>query len=1417
MGHLPKLILSSILLTGLWAMPALAADAAFTFTTLAGSSGTVVSSKDGTASEAQFSAPRGIAADSAGNLYVADSSNHTIRKVTALGVVTTYSGSAGSTGNVSVTPAKFSEPFGVAVDSAGNVYVADTNNNAIRKITAAGTVTTLAGGNGMGTTDGAGSVAKFSEPHGVALDTSGNVYVTDYMNHSIRKITAAGVVTTLAGSAGNSGFSNGSGTAASFKSLQGIAVDSGGNIYVADAGNKAIRKITPSGTVTTFAGGSTESFGDPRGVAVDSAGNLYVADYGANVVKKVTSAGVISTYAGTAPTRGTSDGTTTTALFNAPSSVAVDGANNVYVADTLNNTVRKITSGGTVTTLAGLAGRSGSVDGNGTVARFEDPYAIAADGAGNLYVADATDHSIRKITADGTVTTLAGKAGTFGSSDGSGVAALFNGPLGIAADSAGNVYVADTGNAIVRKITPAGVVSTLAGAAGQGGSLDATGSAARFSSPYGITVDSSGTVYVVDSTAVVRKITAAGVVTTLAGISGTNGFTDGTGTAARFSVPFDIAVDGSGNLYVSDHGNHAVRKITSAGVVTTLAGSGSPGKTDATGSAASFKFPSGIAADSAGNVYLADTDNQVIRKITAAGIVTTIAGTGALGSADGTGTTASFYNPKDVAVDSNGNLYVVDRGNHTIRKGSLSSSASQSISFGTAPTVTLTTTGIVSATASSGLAVTLSSLAPSVCSISGTTVTALTAGTCTIAANQAGSASYAAAAQVTQSITIVAATTPPDLTQSYKLTVTTSGSGYGSVASSPSGISCYVPEPGLNYLVAPDCVESYSSGTSITLTATPTSGSKFAGWSGACAGSSSSCTVTMSGAKSVVASFTNISSTSDCVFNWAETTYPQYFPVGPPSATAKPYYYRLYTATATYLATSSADNSIWLLGPLTGNAPVNIGPMAAFTATAGCSLDAPTKVAVVETGTQTVGSMSFGSSSKLLASWTAPNGAVDHYEITATESLMNTSVKVTAAAAAASAALTPLKASTSYSVVVKACKDSSCATAGTATAVSATTPGEYWQLQGTPTGNSVSTLTKPVSDGNARLSATRFGPEAGATANTVQFYYGPKGVSGQSVASSGVVSSANSASYLTGFTSYASTSGVRSPTPAATVGIKDIMTGQGVPLSEAMGAKVRLFFESNDADGKTRIYSVDSVDGYVGRDFNSGPATTCSASADYLSTGNCPATVIVGVQGDTVKPTNKISAARQNKIGWPTLTDWRWDGAVGTFMVYTFENVAGCTTASHNHAYAVWNGTGFVTQFDSLGCPKMFGAAQAALPMHIGDVRYKMYFGDPTITTGRIAGSTLPFVGPKKLIYADGRTSGDAGIVDYEDWESVSNGRNVIFLWPNGDQLNDAAEGYIDDFHFLTPTASLDIQVLYLSVTDGTVSPFAATAVLVNP
>jgi streptogramin lyase len=271
------------------------------------------------------------------------------------------------------------------------------------------------------------------------------------------------------------------------------------------------------------------------------------------------------------------------------------------------------------------------------------------------------------------VTTLAGES--LGSADGTGSAAQFNNPFGVAVDSSGNVYVADKGNYTIRRVTPDGVVTTLAGLAGNSGSVDGANSAARFRSPSGVAVDGAGNIYVADSSdSTIRQVTPAGVVTTLAGLAGRDGNTDGTGGEARFNGPTGVAVDSAGNVYVADYYNYSIRKVTSGGMVSTLAGlAGSIGSADGTGSMARFNRPTGVAVDSGGNVYVADTLNQTIRRVTPGGMVTTLAGRGAgiAGSADGTGSAAGFDSPTGVAVDSAGNVYVADFHNYTIRKGSL--------------------------------------------------------------------------------------------------------------------------------------------------------------------------------------------------------------------------------------------------------------------------------------------------------------------------------------------------------------------------------------------------------------------------------------------------------------------------------------------------------------------------------------------------------------------------------------------------------------------------------------------------------------------------------------------------------------------------------------------------------------------------
>ncbi|MBL6636392.1 MAG: hypothetical protein ISP35_09375, partial [Ilumatobacteraceae bacterium] len=269
------------------------------------------------------------------------------------------------------------------------------------------------------------------------------------------------------------------------------------------------------------------------------------------------------------------------------------------------------------------AGSSGSVDGTGAAARFKNPRGVAVDGVGNVYVADSYNHVIRKVTPGGVVTTLAGTAGSSGSVDGTGAAARFKNPRGVAVDGVGNVYVADTDNHVIRKVTPGGVVTTLAGTAGSSGSVDGTGAAARFNSLRGVAVDGVGNVYVADSyNNVIRKVTPGGVVTTLAGTAGTYGSENGTGADARFGNVYGVAVDGDGNVYAGDEYSGTVRKVTPGGVVTRLAGSGiemSWGFQDAIGPLARFSGPTGVAVDGDGNVYVADTYNNLIRKVTPAG------------------------------------------------------------------------------------------------------------------------------------------------------------------------------------------------------------------------------------------------------------------------------------------------------------------------------------------------------------------------------------------------------------------------------------------------------------------------------------------------------------------------------------------------------------------------------------------------------------------------------------------------------------------------------------------------------------------------------------------------------------------------------------------------------------------------------
>lgn len=623
----------------------------------------------GNGSNGQFAIPQGIAVDGGGSVYVADSGNNTICKIDSVGTVTLLAGQPGVSGSADGvgTNALFNQPSAMAVDLLTNLYVADFANDTVRKISPSGAVTTIAGCAGVaGSNNGLGTNALFSHPAGVAVDTLGNVYVSDYGNDTIRVITPGGGVSTLAGSPGNDGSADGSGAAAQFYQPSGIAFGNNA-LYVADTANNTIRRVTPAGAVTTIAGtagalgfvdgqGTGAMFHAPAAVAVDGAGNVYIADALNNSVRLINNSGAVTTLI--PPPAGLND----------PLGVAVDANGNLFIADSGNNMVWEW-SNAELTTVAGAPSADGS-DGMGAQARFDAPESIAADAAGNSYVADTGNSTVRKISAAGAVTTLAGSDSSLGSADGAGTNALFFAPRGVASDAAGNLYLADTGNDTIRQITPGGSVSTIAGTAGFAGTADGSGASAHFNHPQGVAVDGGGTVYVADTgNNTIRKI-VSGAVTTLAGSIYQSGSLDGTGTNALFYQPRGVAADGSGNVYVADTLNHTVREINSAGVVVTVAGTpGVYGSADGAGSNALFREPSGIAIDSSGNLYVADTGNQTLRKIVPGTFaVSTIAGTaGFSGSADGAGAGAMFSYPGGIAAATSGFLWVADSANNTVR------------------------------------------------------------------------------------------------------------------------------------------------------------------------------------------------------------------------------------------------------------------------------------------------------------------------------------------------------------------------------------------------------------------------------------------------------------------------------------------------------------------------------------------------------------------------------------------------------------------------------------------------------------------------------------------------------------------------------------------------------------------------------
>ena len=620
----------------------------------------------GLATQAYLGSPWGVALDSSGNIYVSDIGLHRVRRIDAeTGIITTlagqdyfFGGGADGGDGEAAADAYLHTPSGLTVDAVGNVYIADSGNHRVRRIDAAtGIITSVAGngtnndlgfgGGGFSGDGGPATDAQLDSPEAATLDAAGNLYIADTGNDRIRKVDATtGTITTIAGT-GTYGYSGDGGPAsnARLRSPQNVAIDAAGRLYITDSGNNRIRRIDTSGTITTVVGtGTAGDSGDggpataaklngPRRVIVDAAGNLYITDTGNNRIRRVdATTGTITTIAGTGASGYSGDGApATTAELAIPVGVSSDAAGNLYIADSGNYRIRKVdASTGTITTIAGnpgglyFSGDGGPASG----ATLNSPYASTFDGQGNLYISDTGNNRVRRVDATtGTITTIAGTGSTSYNGDNlPATDADLNYPTGLVIDMAGNLYIADTNNHRVRRV-------------------DAT----------------------------------TGTITTIAGTGDyAFGGDNGPATDADLNYPTGLVIDTAGNLYIADTYNHRIRRVdATTGTITTIAGTGdyAYGGDNGPASDADLAAPGGLALDPGGNLYIADTYNYRIRKVDATtGTITTIAG-GGFGGDGGPAIDSSLNTPYAVTLDSAGNLVIADTVNNRIRKVTLSASA----------------------------------------------------------------------------------------------------------------------------------------------------------------------------------------------------------------------------------------------------------------------------------------------------------------------------------------------------------------------------------------------------------------------------------------------------------------------------------------------------------------------------------------------------------------------------------------------------------------------------------------------------------------------------------------------------------------------------------------------------------------------
>jgi uncharacterized protein (TIGR03437 family) len=636
------ILLLPVMLLALWAVTPACAASTYQIDTVAGTDSV---GDNGPAGLASLVDANGVCADPAGNVYVADTGNNRIRKVDVFGTITTIAGTGvgGFSGDGGpATKAQIQQPYGIAVDPAGTLYIADLGNNRIRKIAPNGLISTFPN-----------DTLKLNAPRNVALDAAGNLYIAEFGGNRVLRVDTNGVATVVAG-IGVAGFDAESApaTATRINAPAGMYIDASGTLFFADSGNSRIRKVV-SGILTTVLGGASDNTKNPAqlylptAVIVDPTGVMWIADSGNFRVRKLVqnsvtsvsgngrdlafdpSGNVLQVYAGTLKRLLPNNtlitlvgevsfsfhgdgGPAVNAALKSPLGVAVDSSGNLWIADFGNYRVRRVMPNGFISTVVG----------NYLSDNLQTPSGIALDSAGTLYIADRAANQIRRLPVNGTVTAIAGTGDPGNNGDGGpALQAQFHTPNGLTVDGFGNLVVADTGNSRIRKIMPSGLIDAFAGTNVQGYSGNFSSALqAQFIAPTALCTGLGGYVYIADTgNHMLRRVSVDGTISAVAG-SGVQGYSGDGGPAlnAKMYLPRGCAVDAIGNVYVADSGNNVVRVVTPDGNISTIAGNGTPGFSGDGGAAtqALLQTPYAVAVDSQGRVYVADTGNNRIRRLT---------------------------------------------------------------------------------------------------------------------------------------------------------------------------------------------------------------------------------------------------------------------------------------------------------------------------------------------------------------------------------------------------------------------------------------------------------------------------------------------------------------------------------------------------------------------------------------------------------------------------------------------------------------------------------------------------------------------------------------------------------------------------------------------------------------------------------